>query len=266
MKKIIVLMLVLASVLCGTACGKKAEVPTVTEKAVEETTKSVSEKAPAKAPLENKKVDDKATSFDPTDIYDKCIADYRQAIEEQLPATTLAKANMSQDIIFLYAEDKPLSKIGYIRHDFDGDGIDELLIGPIYDEESHNEGIIYHMFTANPTKGTYKDLFVSTDRDQLYLCKDYSFVREFAPAEDISQYQIMDGELKIKEIIQRESVSNFDFMKKEFYTTSSWTHIEGDGGENSVVSPMTDDQALDTVTTICENYMQIPYTPFSELK
>ena len=273
MKKLFCILLMLTLLFSAAACGSKADAKSADTNVTKEETAAAEvqgeeaaavEEPIADAGTEEVTIQQESAAFDPTDIYSQCIADYRQAVEEQIDGTTLAQANMCTNIILLYAEEDPLSKIGYFKYDFDEDGIDELLIGPIYDAEKNNEGVIYHLLTVDPEEGTYKDVFVAKDNDQLYLCKDYSFVREFAPADDISEYMIMDKTLKTTEIIQREATSVFDFEKKEFYSVSNWTHIDGDGGEESVVETISADQAIDMIADICENYMQIPYTPLSE--
>ena len=277
MKKLLIIVLALAMVLSLAACGQKAA---ATETAATEAPAAeaadaapaeeaaAAEETAAEATEEAVAAEEAAVTPDPTETYNQVISDYVKAINDQIPGTTLAQANMNTDIILLYAQENPLTKIGYYKHDIDGDGIDELFIGPVYNEEDHNKGLIYHLFTYDTENNTYKDLFVGKQTDKLYLCNDFTFVRAFAPADGITEYCTLDNSLNITSILQGENQTgaNYDYTNKIFYTTNTtvWTQIQGDGGEGSIVSTITSDDAVSAIEAFNNNYMEIPYTPLSD--
>ena len=261
MKKIFVILLCIAMLLSIAACGKK------TEAAAASAEKEVTAETSAEPETEEAAQQPAEPAFDPMTVYDQVISDYCKAINERMLGKTLAEANMSTDIIFLYAEDEPLTKIGYFMHDMDSDGIDELFIGPVDDSDESKKGMVYHMFTIDTEKQTYKDLFVSSDTDKIFLCDDYSLVLYMTPDEttgEYMKYSVSDGQFKMTDGLLMQVTQVLDFMTKQFNSVTSWTKISG--GDDHESTTLTDDEAMDYIAELCSSYMEIPYTPLSEYK
>lgn len=81
--------------------------------------------------------------------------------------------------IWRYEIDRGLSEVGYQFIDLNGDGIDELIVSPIYDSEYiQSQSMIYDMYTC--IDGEIISLVASGERYSYYLCKDNTLMNNFS--------------------------------------------------------------------------------------
>ena len=110
-------------------------------------------------------------------LYKDILTKHIKAINEKWNSAKLEKENMSYMYNVLSKTNKNvLNKVGYIYDDINGDGIEELLIGEI--AQDNWKGVIYDIYTMVDRKpvhvisgGTRNRYFVC---DEAFLCNEYS--------------------------------------------------------------------------------------------
>ena len=81
------------------------------------------------------------------DLYNTVLSEYVKAVNEKWDATKLEEKNMSPEFAYAIHEmDNPLEHIGYAYKDINIDGVDELFVGIIYDDDEL-PGAIYDIYT-----------------------------------------------------------------------------------------------------------------------
>ncbi len=102
------------------------------------------------------------------DLYPEVLAKHVRAITEGWNAGKLEKAEMSPMyyVMSLMGEGDVLDRIGYAYKDINNDGIDELMIGEISDDEN--------------TKGIVYDLYTMADREPVHVVSGWDRNRYFA--------------------------------------------------------------------------------------
>ena len=81
------------------------------------------------------------------DLYNTVLSQYVKAVNEKWDATKLEEKNMSPEFAYAIHEmDNPLEHIGYAYKDINIDGVDELFVGIIYDDDEL-PGAIYDIYT-----------------------------------------------------------------------------------------------------------------------
>ena len=111
------------------------------------------------------------------DLYGDVLAKYVQAAREGWDANKLEEEDMSPEFYYLgsVAEGGP-DNIGFAYQDINVDGIDELLVGDMADEDGRS--VIYDVYTmvdrkpAHVVTGTARDRYY--DCDNVFLCNEWS--------------------------------------------------------------------------------------------
>ncbi|MBP5325045.1 MAG: hypothetical protein J6Y86_06090 [Pseudobutyrivibrio sp.] len=86
------------------------------------------------------------------DLYNTVLSQYVKAVNEKWDATKLEEKNMSPEFAYaIYEMDNPLEHIGYAYKDINIDGVDELFVGIIYDDDEL-PGAIYDIYTIVDNK------------------------------------------------------------------------------------------------------------------
>jgi hypothetical protein len=141
------LLLVLCLLLAGCKDAKPAEtvLPTVPETEVTETTEGIKE----------------------ADPYAPVLEIYRQALTEQWHQGQCMEAGISLLTAYCMEGASPLQNLCYALYDLDGDGDEELLIAPTF-----NDGFVDNMaFDGyDLVDGQPRQLFCGSERNRYYLC------------------------------------------------------------------------------------------------
>ncbi|MBQ3310563.1 hypothetical protein IJG72_00655 [bacterium] len=100
------------------------------------------------------------------DLYKEILEKYQIAINEKWDSAKLEEENMSYMYNII-----PSDKIGYAYYDINADGIEELVIGEI--AQDNLKGVIYDIYTMVDRKPAH--VISGGSRNRYYAC-DYSFV------------------------------------------------------------------------------------------
>lgn len=111
------------------------------------------------------------------DLYKNIIKKHITAINEKWDSVKLENENMSYMYnVLAQTNINVLDKVGYIYYDVNADGIDELLIGEI--AENNWKGIIYDIYTTVNRKPKHVVSGGSRNRyfvcDKTFICNEYS--------------------------------------------------------------------------------------------
>ena len=139
--------------------------------------------------------------------------------------------------------------LGYCFRDIDGDGNNELLIGPL-EGDSYEKQVISAMYTIQGYE--IKEVFESSEDDLYYLCENGSIdERQSGGTTNIvhSYYYFAGGELKL--------------MSKLAYGPGEdrvcrWTLTEA-----GIPSPMEENAAMNYITTYESTYVTPNYLPIN---
>ena len=105
-------------------------------------------------------------------LYKNVLQKHITAMNEKWDSAKLEKENMS----YMYNIIPQKDKIGYIYHDVNMDGIDELLIGEISD--GNWKGVIYDIYTMVNRKPQH--VISGGARDRYYVCDDSFICNEYS--------------------------------------------------------------------------------------
>lgn len=117
------------------------------------------------------------------EAYAVVIGEYYTAIEQQWDSATLMDHNFNYMVYECYGDD-PLKNIGYMIEDIDGDGVDELLIGALVDDNFYGK-MIFALYTLDD-KGVHQLVFDSSERNRYYYAGENRFANVGAGAFDES--------------------------------------------------------------------------------
>ncbi len=108
-------------------------------------------------------------------LYGNVLATYKTAVEENWDAAKYEENEMSPEFYSL-AKDGGLEYIGFAYCDTDKDGIDELYVGSLKDDEL--KGVIYDIYTM--VDGTPTHVLSGTARDRYYVYDEAFIINEFS--------------------------------------------------------------------------------------
>jgi len=138
---------------------------------------------------------------------------------------------------------------GYLLKDIDGDGTNELLIGPLEGDEYHRQ-LILAMYTI--VNWTPAEVFVSGEDDEYYLCENGSFDEKLAPSTTRithNYYYYSLGEMKL--------VSSLEYGPG-VDRVCRWTLTEA-----GIAEEVDDQTAMNYISTYESNYVTPPYEAIS---
>lgn len=220
MKKIAVLFLSVIMVFSLAACG--ASTPAAPESAAPESPVSASEEtAPAQEeispePEETVPAPEETPSVE--QAYAVVIGEYYTALEQRWNGAELMEDGLNYMAADCYG-DEPLENLGYAIVDLDGDGVPELLIGPINADEFFDK-MIFSLYTLDEN-GVNKLVFDGTERDRYYYAGENRFANQGSSAFNDS----FDTTVKLEEgemIDMTYITAPEDYVQLELTPFSQW--------------------------------------------
>ncbi|MCR5371264.1 MAG: hypothetical protein K6E83_11225 [Clostridium sp.] len=122
------------------------------------------------------------------ELYGEVLQKYRAALEEGWEAGKLEEEEMSP-MYYVIRQDNPeevMNRIGFTYKDISGDGIEELLIGEIAEDDW--KGVIYDIYTIVDRKPAH--VLSGWDRNRYFVCDDFFLCNEYSEGADLSGWTI----------------------------------------------------------------------------
>lgn len=152
------------------------------------------------------------------EAYAVVVGEYYTAMEEEWDASALMDAGLNYMIAECY-QNNPLENIGYAIIDFDGDGIEELLIGAMVEDEFYSN-MIFELYTLDD-KGVHRLVFDSSERNRYYYAGENRFANLGSGAFNESfetTVKFEDGEI----IDMTYTTDPSDYVLMDFKPFSEW--------------------------------------------
>jgi len=132
------------------------------------------------------------------EVYAPVLELYKKALDENWDVTKCTE----NDVCYLIAMEKEVVDAGYLKTDLDGDGKDELIIAPIWEESDpdYYTGMVYAVYTQEDGKAV--QVLSSEERDRYYLCENGDFARQGSGGATLSinqYYKMESGKLVLLE-------------------------------------------------------------------
>lgn len=258
MKKLLCCILSLILVLSLAACGNPAAdnpVDSAAESSVAENTEqSQTETSDSVVPpvqTESSKLDENETVSPYAGILDS----YYTAISEEWDAQTLMDAGMNYMITYAYDQTQPLTHVGYTIMDIDENGVEELLIGSIGNDEGTYR-MIYDLYTLVDDEPVL--VFSGGERNRYYLCSDAAIANEASNSafqSAVFYFRLNGDTLALQEGVLYDA--DYDADNPWFLTDNTNWNAAGD-------TPISEDEALAIQQRYLDTYVAVSYTPFSE--
>lgn len=199
---------------------------------------------------DNQGTEQKETDITPTPSvdysqYDQLITKIAEGINAGLQLENIEELGISE--AFLMAKES--NRFGYTRLDVDGNGVDELLLGELGNEEEAD--VVYNMYTLS--NGTLTQVMNGWERNRFYLCENGEFANEGSNGASNSTYAYYNyagNELTLKEAVIFEYTA--DAENPWFYSTES-TDVQN-------ATSIKEDQALQIMDSY--HYQDVDYTLF----
>lgn len=220
MKKIAVLFLSVLMAFSLAACG--AATPAAPESAAPESpVPAAEETAPAQEEISPEPEETvPAPEETPTveQAYAVVIGEYYTALEQRWNGADLMEDGLNYMAADCYG-DEPLENLGYAIVDLDGDGIQELLIGPIKADEFFDK-MIFSLYTLDEN-GVNKLVFDGTERNRYY----YAGKNRFANLGSSAFNDSFETTVKLEEgemIDMTYTTAPADYVQMELTPFSQW--------------------------------------------
>ena len=213
MKKIAVLFLSVIMVFSLAACG--ASTPAAPESAAPESSAPAAEET-APAPEETVPAPEETPSVE--QAYVVVIGEYYTALEQRWNGAELMEDGLNYMAADCYG-DEPLENLGYAIVDLDGDGVQELLIGPIKADEFFDK-MIFSLYTLDEN-GVNKLVFDGTERNRYYYAGENRFANQGSSAYNDSfetTFKLEEGEM----IDMTYTTAPADYVQLELTPFSQW--------------------------------------------
>ena len=213
MKKIAVLFLSVIMVFSLAACG--AATPAAPESAAPESPVPAAEET-APAPEETVPAPEETPTVE--QAYAVVIGEYYTALEQRWNGAELMEDGLNYMAADCYGEE-PLENLGYAIVDLDGDGVQELLIGPINADEFFDK-MIFSLYTLDEN-GVNKLVFDGTERNRYYYAGENRFANQGSSAYNDSfetTVKLEDGEM----IDMTYTTAPVDYVQLELTPFSQW--------------------------------------------
>lgn len=184
----------------------------------------------------------------PAEIYAPVIESYYQAASAKMSMEDLMNSGLNYMAAYCYG-DAPLEKLGYLLHDLDGDGIQELFVGSRTGDE-YQDKIVLEMFAIRD--GEAVNVFSSGERQRYYLRSDGTIANENSNSafdSSFAVYVYANGELGLSEALV------FDMAADR---NAPWFLVTAEGKTGI-------DEATATakMNQMQETYVMLDYTPLS---
>lgn len=188
-------------------------------------------------------------------LYGEVLARHVLAVREQWDASRLEEENMSTMYDLIENSDgDPLSRIGFVYHDINQDGIDELLIGEI--SEGAWKGVIYDIYTMVDRQCAH--VVSGWDRNRFYAYKNAFLCNEFSGGAMMSGWIVYDLESNSTELWPQIG------FKTDGYENAGqpWFIAYGRDVTDDVWENVTEEQWTQTKANF-EDYERFDFTPLS---
>ena len=213
MKKFAVLFLSVIMVFSLAACG--AATPAAPESAAPESPVPAAEET-APSPEETVPAPEETPTVE--QAYAVVIGEYYTALEQRWNGAELMEDGLNYMAADCYGEE-PLENLGYAIVDLDGDGVQELLIGPIKADEFF-DNMIFSLYTLDEN-GVNKLVFDGTERNRYYYAGENRFANQGSSAYNDS----FDTTVKLEEgemIDMTYTTAPADYVQLELTPFSQW--------------------------------------------
>ena len=193
------------------------------------------------------------------DLYNEVLSKHNKAINEKWNSQKLEDENMSYmyNVISQNIDSsKVLNKIGYKYYDLNGDGIEELLIGEI--AQDNWKGVIYDIYTMVNRKPIH--VISGGTRNRFYVC-DYSFLcNEYSSGANESGVRVYNLVENSIELVPQIAFKYDGYKNAKIpYFISYGNSIENDENWENV-----DKKTYEQRFSIFKNYQRFDYTPLAK--
>ncbi len=152
------------------------------------------------------------------EAYATVIGEYYTTLEEEWDAAAVMEAGLN----YLVADsffDTPLEDIGYAVTDLDGDGMDELAIGPMAGDEFFGK-MVFSLYTL-ASDGVPQLLFNSTERNRYYYAGGSNFAN--LGSSDWNESFVTTRKLEDRKLIDVTYTTDpVDYVQMELTPFSQW--------------------------------------------
>ncbi len=183
------------------------------------------------------------------DLYGEVIAKYISAVDEGWDASKYEENNMSPEFYSLGQEGN--ENIGIAYYDENKDGIDELFVGTIKDDEL--KGAAYDIYTM--VDGVPALVVTGSARDRYYIYNDYFLVNEYSGGAMEYGKNVYDISPNTTELILQWA-TKYDVYENE---EQPWfISYDGEEWESATEEEYTEREASS------DDYTELEYIPLSE--
>ena len=184
------------------------------------------------------------------DPYSPLLKSYYLAFLEGWDADTVMEAGLNHILVMEFAPYSPFSSLGYARHDINGDGVLELIIG-----DTNEAGTVYGIYTQQD--GQPVEVFSGWNRNKAFICTDGTVVVRGSGGAAItyySYYKLEGGALKVFGSIIHEGNASPD---------APWFIGYDDDKDITNDSHATEEQAMGLIQQFEAMYIPFSLAPLS---
>ena len=191
-------------------------------------------------------------------LYKDILNNHLDVLKNDVDSTELENKNMSPMYnVIKVSGDNYMDQVGYVYYDVNVDGIDELIIGEISDDNT--AGIIYDIYTM--VDRTPAHVVSGWDRNRYYVSNGSMIANEYSDGADSSGMSVY---------ILDSNSTDFTFqigVKYDGYTDEKnpWFVAHNKEGDDYKWESTTEDE-YNEISKRFENHVKLNYIPFSSLK
>lgn len=192
------------------------------------------------------------------ELYKDILKKHITAVKEKWDSEKLEKENMSYMYhILSQSTDNVLNKIGYKYYDVNADGIDELIIGEIADDNW--KGVIYDIYTM--VNRQPKHVVSGWSRNRYYVCDDTFICNEYSSGALESGVRVYNLVENSTELFPQVSFKYDGYENRE----TPWFLSYGSDINNEKWENVTK-ETYDERKRIFDRYERFNYIPLSKVK
>lgn len=245
MKKLFALILALAMVFALSACSLRD----VTESVLPTPTPAAATPKPTPAPTP-----EPTPEPEPDSPYKVVLDKYYLALSEGWGPATMMENGINY-MLSQYGDTDMLADTGYYIGDLDGDGVDELVIGNIGDND-FVVNMIYDFYTMGDDGLELQ--FSGTERNRLYMCDNGIFINEGSSSAAHSEtlyYKLENSAFYFEEAVIFDS---------EMDPEANWFYTVDYSMEREKMKPVTSEEATDFIEERESHVTRPNYIPFTD--
>ncbi len=189
------------------------------------------------------------------DLYNNVLAKYVKAANENWEADQFEQADMSPE--FYYSSNTAgkdmLSNIGYSYFDLNKDGVDELFLGTMEEEDSEFKGVVYDVYTITNHEPTH--VISGTARNR-YFCDDNFLYNEYSSSAFDYGLDAYNLESSTNDLIYQ-----FGYKYDENKDAENPWFVSYDGEEFEPTDEANYTESTESATT---GFIRFDYTPLAD--